>query len=80
MLASEFITFITQGQIDRVSIYRLNAESAWSICAYGENLPAHVVNHLALNEQGSKRQWSDLIAAYTFIRKSGFTRMIEIDG
>jgi hypothetical protein len=80
MLASEFITCITQGQIDRVRIYRPNAESGWSIYAYGENLPAHVVKHLTLNEQGSKRLWSDLIVAHAFIRKSGFTSIIEIDG
>jgi hypothetical protein len=80
MLAKELEAFIKEGVIDRMTIDRTDGASAWSICAYGENLPAHVVNHLALNEQGSKRLWSDLIAAYTFIRKSGFTRMIEVDG
>ncbi len=80
MLTSEFVEFIKAGRIDRVTIYRPSAESAWSVYAYGEELPAATVNHLVLNTQGSKRLWSDLTAAHHFIRKSGYTQNIEIDG
>jgi hypothetical protein len=37
-------------------------------------------NMIELNERGDKRLWADLEAAYAFIRKSGYTQVIEIDG
>ncbi len=80
MQPAEFVEFIKAGQIDRVTIYRPGADSAWSIYGYGESLPPETVNHIVLNEQGSKRLWADLIAAHHFIRKSGYQQLIEIDG
>jgi hypothetical protein len=80
MLTSEFIEFIKDGMIDRVTLYRLGADSAWSIYGYGDSLPAETVNHIVLNEQGSKRLWADLIAAHHFVRKSGYHQIIEING
>ena len=80
MLPKEFEAFIRNGDIDRVTIFRPNPESAWSVYGYGETLPADTINHLAINKTGSKRLWSDLDAAYGFIRKSGFKQAIEVDG
>ena len=80
MLPNAFETYLREARIDRVTIFRSSPESAWSIYAYGEELPPEVTNALELNERGSPRLWGDLEAAYAFIRKSGFTSLIEIDG
>ena len=80
MLPKEFEALIRNGDIGRVTIFRTNPESAWSVYGYGEALPPDTINHLAINKTGSKRLWSDLDAAYGFIRKSGFKQAIEVDG
>ncbi len=43
-------------------------------------MPADVVNMIELNQEGSKRSWADLDAAYGFIRKCGFPHPVMIDG
>lgn len=80
MLAKDFKSFIAAGDIDRVTIYRPDSSSAWSIYGYGESLPEATVNMVTLDARGSKRLWADLDAAYQFIRKAGFRQSIEIDG
>jgi hypothetical protein len=80
MLIQAFDTFLRDGCIDRVTIFRSSVESTWSIYAYGEALPPEVTNAIELNERGSLRLWADLDAAYAFVRKAGFRPMIEIDG
>jgi hypothetical protein len=78
--STEFVTHVTEGRIDRVTIFRPSPDAAWSIYGYGETLPEATVNHIVLNEQGSKRLWSDLTAAYQFVRRAGYRQMIEVDG
>ncbi len=80
MLAKEFVAFIASGDIERVTIFRPDTGSTWSIYGYGETLPWDTVNMITLDVAGSKRLWADVDAAYTFIRKSGFAQAIEIDG
>lgn len=81
MIASEFLKHIATADIDRVTIFRPDPASAWSIYGYGETLPPETINAVTLDpSSGSKRLWSDLEAAYKFVRKSGFRQVIEIDG
>jgi hypothetical protein len=80
MLPKDFEAFVRSGDIERVTIFRPSVDSAWSVYGYGETLPPEVVNMVSLDEMGSKRLWADLDAAYAFIRKSGFSQAIEIDG
>jgi hypothetical protein len=80
MLPKEFESFIRSGDIHRVTISRPNVESAWSIAGHGKTLPADVLNTISLDQKGRSRLWADLDAAYGFIRKSGFSKSIEIDG
>lgn len=80
MKARDFENHVKQGDIDRVTVFRPARDSAWSIFGYGEGLPSAMINVIELNERGDKRLWADLEAAYAFIRKSGYTQVIEIDG
>lgn len=81
MLASEFAKLIASADIVRVTIFRPDPTSAWSVFGYGETLPPETVNAITLDAtSGSKRLWSDLDAAYVFVRKSGFRQVIEVDG
>lgn len=80
MLPKEFETFIARGDIERVTLFRPEAGSAWSIYGYGATLPPETVNMITLDALGSKRLWADLDAAHAFIRKAGFRQLIEIDG
>lgn len=80
MLPKDFEAYVRSGDIGRVTIFRPSIDSARSVYGYGETLPPEVVNLIALDEKGSKRLWADLDAAYGFIRKTGFSQAIEIDG
>ena len=80
MLSKNLVSFIEQGIIEKIIISRPLATSAWSVSAYGKAMPADVVNMIELNNEGSKRYWADLDAAYGFIRKCGFPHPVLIEG
>ena len=80
MLPKNLVSLIEQGIIEKITISRPSSNSAWSVSAYGKAMPADVVNMIELNQEGSKRSWADLDAAYGFIRKCGFPHPVMIDG
>ena len=79
MQLHEVTQFIAAGDIERITLWRPSPLSAWSVYAYGETLSETTIHHLELNDAGTKRTWSDLDAAYTFVRKSGYHQIIEVD-
>ena len=80
MLPKNLVSLIEQGIIEAITISRPSSNSAWSVSAYGKDMPGDVVNMIELNLEGSTRSWADLDAAYGFIRKCGFPYPVLIEG
>lgn len=75
----EFETLLVDGRVDRITINRMSADNvAWEIIVHGSSLPPTLKNVIELNGNGGQRSWTDLDAAYIFIRKSGYRHAIEI--
>ena len=74
----EFEAFLHVGTIESVAIFRPAPGAPWGVFAHGEKLPAGTINSIELDD-GSRRSWASLDAAYAFITKYGYLGKVEID-
>jgi len=82
MLPKDLVALIENGIVEKMTISKSMSSptTAWSVSAYGEALPTDAINMIEINLEGCQRLWTDLDAAYSFIRKCGFRHQILIEG
>jgi len=79
MNIAEFKKFVESGEVDRVVLYVPFGSVSYEVFAYGSDVLCGFGNAL-LGRAGQVRTYTSLDRARAFIRDSGYTGVIEIDG
>ncbi len=79
MNISEFKKFIESGEVERVVLFAPFVFTGYEVFVYGSDVLRGFGNAL-LGRAGQVRTYTSLDRARAFIRESGYTGVIEIDG